>query len=201
MTPGLLARVIAISGHDGVGKSTLAEALVHALPGPVFRIALADALKEDTARHLRLPLSVVRAKPTASHLRDYMRALGWAMRQEHGMDHWLREWADRAQDARRHEWAWVIVDDVRHLNEFAFMTNGDAFMVTLQRDGTDPENALEHPLPIVREVNGVRELNVARLRVAHDRGGYIPAAHVAGQWTTEDALAVIMDALRAVGRV
>ena len=149
-----LEHVIALSGHDGVGKTTTAHLLAGALGGIV--ISLADTLKADAARHLGVPESVIRRKPTPPHLRDYMRALGWAKRQEHGLDFWLHRW--KAEVLRVPPGVPVIVDDVRHLNEADFMLMRGARLVCLMRPEVEPARytGVAHP-PIVEEVWMIRD--------------------------------------------
>jgi hypothetical protein len=164
-----LSRVIAISGHDGVGKSTLARELATHLGGVI--ISLADPLKHQTALHLGLAEVLVRAKPTPPHLRDYMRALGYAQRQENGEHYWVNQWYARALNALRDGASWVICDDVRHLNEFEFMDSHGAVSVALARFDAEPDITVSQP-PIISEVWGIR-FEIIRRAVT---GGPFPSA-------------------------
>jgi hypothetical protein len=155
-----LSRVIAISGHDGVGKSTLARELAAHLGGVI--ISLADPLKHQTAMHLGLTEEQVRAKPTPPHLRDYMRALGYAQRQESGEHYWVNQWYARALTALRDGASWVICDDMRHVNEFEFMDSHGAVSVALARYGTEPAAQETYP-PIIAEVWDIRNRMLRRM--------------------------------------
>lgn len=155
-TSRALSHVLALSGHDGAGKTTTARAFADLTGGVV--ISLADLLKEQAAAHLGVPVATLYAKPTPEHLRAYMRALGWAMRVEHGAGYWLQAWHARAAESGARV---VIVDDVRHVNEAEYVLERGAALVSVTRAGTDPALTPDTP-PIIREVFDIRRAVLSR---------------------------------------
>ncbi|MHA0048632.1 hypothetical protein [Deinococcus sp. PEB2-67] len=153
--PPIPGRIIGLSGHDGSGKTTTARVIAELTGGVI--ISLADPLKAQAAQHLGLTEAEVRLKPTPPHLRNYLRALGWAMRVESGADYWLRLWHAHALRLLHRGVPVVIVDDVRHINEYdwiAHLTSG--YVAALYRADTEPDIADNLP-PIITEVWDVRQ--------------------------------------------
>lgn len=158
------SNVLALSGHDGTGKSTTARTCIPRLvtdtPHPVYgTVPLAEALRVEASRHLNLPVNRLFEKPTPDHLRAYMRALGWTMRVEHGPEYWLRRWDATVSEVEQDNGLpgmTYLVDDVRHLNEAEWFTTRGACLICLVRQDTEPERTPDLP-PIIEEVFQVRE--------------------------------------------
>lgn len=163
-------KVIAISGHDSTGKTTLARNLANLITArnlTVSLLPLAHELKADLAR-LGLPAF---EKPTSDPMRDLLRSYGWAARVHLGMLHWLDRWEAAALDLNPDV---IIVDDVRHLNEYRWMRDCNAHIITLHAHSTEPRRTPELP-PIVTEIWDVRGANLATKGhlPAHQRAAHI----------------------------
>jgi hypothetical protein len=153
-------KYLGISAHDGVGKSSTAQLVAHALSGVILPLAL--PLKEQAAKHLNIPLEQLVRKPMPDYLRAYLRDYGWAMRQLHGEDYWVKMWEFSAQSAVWPLEDWICCDDLRHLNEYHHFDQSGGVVVSLERTVAEPPrlrdgSEIMYP-PIISEIWDVREL-------------------------------------------
>jgi hypothetical protein len=82
-----------------------------------------------------------------------MRAYGWARRVNNGMDYWLNRWEEAAVASKADV---VIVDDVRHINEYDFMLLHGGHFVALEIASVEPLRTPDLPA-IIQEVWDVRD--------------------------------------------
>lgn len=175
-----MTNFIGLVGHDGAGKSTLAKAIAATASRMGIQSAVVGLAKELREELIRLGYSheSVYAKPTPKHIRDLLRAHGYARRVEEGGDYWLNkvllpsgEMGSATAHLRRTDI--IATDDVRHLNE-ALRYRQHGLLVALYRPATDPkdlgaENETAYP-PIIHEVFASRELAQIKLDVPEMEG-------------------------------
>lgn len=144
-------RVIGLAGPAGVGKTTLAEALVDKLG--YERMSFATALKEFADAMVSTediggisftaPLSVI-DKTTA---RPWLVAIGAGARQAFGKDFWVDQFHNRLMnklEGHWHETVKVVIDDVRYPNEVSYIEDElGGVVILLDRADIEPANPEE----------------------------------------------------------
>lgn len=150
--------VLALSGHDGSGKTTLARVIAEQYGGQV--VSFAAPLKDDLIA-LGYDRDRILSKPTPPHLRALMRAHGEASRAEMGVDYWVRRWMLSAATARDQGARIVVVDDLRHVSELLSMWHLGGTVIGLLRPEAEPD-----PADLgVNRVESVREVWAVRSRI------------------------------------
>ncbi len=133
--------LIALHGHDEVGKSTTAHALSDALNARGLRTAVLS-LGAQIRRDVATLGYDAWQKPTPPHLRELLRAHGEGARAAFGQDYWIdRLMQDQhAGEAHGMDVDVVIVDDCRQMHEYTYFTQqpGTAF-VSLVRQDAEPD--------------------------------------------------------------
>jgi hypothetical protein len=152
---------IGIAGHDGSGKSLLAQMIrEHVGKDECAILPLAQGLRREVnLANFADPWR----KPTPEHLRALLRAWGWSRRVEEGEDYWLN--IARA-DIRNllSVGTLTVTDDVRHENEARWFAN-NGVLVAVHRPASDPIVTPDLP-PIVREVDVAKRL--AHISIRND---------------------------------
>lgn len=151
-------RVIGISGPDGCGKSTLAEAIMSNASDrfrPV-RIAFAEVLRDEVQLLLERDGDKdanAWQKPTPDWLRNLLR--GWGdYKRSQSPDYWVKSWQTLLQihiRRRMTEEFLVIADDIRYTNEAEAVHNLGGTVLYLD-DAAVPDHQLLHELLDVREM-------------------------------------------------
>lgn len=147
-------RVIGISGSDGCGKSTLAEAIIHRA-GDRFhpvRVPFAEQLRHEVRNLLADDVDVWQ-KPTPPWLRSLL--VGWGgYKRSINPDYWVEAWQGLLQfwgTRQTESELLVVVDDVRYRNELSAVQHLGGTVLYLD-DAGQPDHTLGHELVEVRSM-------------------------------------------------
>lgn len=134
-------QIIAISGHKQSGKDTVCDILKSLIKPPArcYRIGFADKLKEEVAANLGISVAYLEShKPNfrlilQGYGSDYKRDLI-------SKDYWVIKLVEKLRDLpeTKHN-SYVIVPDVRFLNEANTLRNLSAIFIRVKRDISDEQ--------------------------------------------------------------
>lgn len=161
-------RVIGISGPDGCGKSTLAEAIqTHAVAKgyPTYIAPFATQLRQELMDVMQAecdrnhPHDTVPnpwEKPTPDFMRNLLRGWGdWKRTMD--PDYWVESWVNRLavlEEQNDNPRLVVVADDVRYENEAMAVTFSGGTVLYLD-DASQPDHTLGHELVEVRSMADV----------------------------------------------
>ena len=150
-------KIIALTSHDGSGKSTIARVILAEYGGTL--VPFAEAIRKDLIG-MGFSVPAVRDKPTSEHMRSLMRAYGHALRTEYGPDHFIRRWQQAVTALGRDDQggehpAPFIVDDLHFVSEFIALDELGAMFISIESDYSEPDPREVHP-QIVEQVWAVR---------------------------------------------
>jgi len=128
--------IIALAGPDGVGKSTVASAIVNATwsghntpnPSPSAGIARFAQPLHDAAELL------CEHDRKSQKWREWMRKAGESVRQKHGSHHMIDTLAGKVRYSRALFW---VIDDLRTIHEASWVHSDRGVVIELKRDGVD----------------------------------------------------------------
>ena len=145
--------IVGICGGLRSGKSTLAQMFSSNHSDRVRRISFADGVREQVAQGMNLihPVELVRFDKQI--LRPILQAWGNGMRELKGEDYWIDYMLDQPFWSLIPDNSVVIIDDVRYLNEAAFIIEEGGFLIRLdcdeqtriERGAKNDETELNHP--------------------------------------------------------
>ena len=140
--------VIGVSGKKGSGKDTFFHMLEKNSKIPVYRLALADTLKNEIYERILKPDGLERQLldnvETKENFRTLLQWWGTEYRRRMFQDeYWLVKLAEQIKQYDGQN-VIVVVTDVRFQNEFKFLKEMNGLMVRIARPNTDA-CADEHP--------------------------------------------------------
>lgn len=116
-------KLIGFLGKAGVGKTTLANAIIEMGQYPFQKYAFADGVREIARK--AFPQYGFK-KPYSSNERDILVAVGQTAREIHP-NYWVELLGKKIQDK-----SYVIIDDIRFQNEVDFLKNQGFLIVKLE---------------------------------------------------------------------
>lgn len=175
-------RIIGICGHARHGKDTAAEAFLQR--GGVYRIALADKLKEDVAElYPDFPefavaydelgrISYPNMRPDTDPWRKAVVRRTWQVWGTQGRryifaDYWLWQFADRAMQKATEGFGAIVIPDVRFKNEAEHIRNTWGGIIVGVDRGDYREPGVDYTHDSEREVPEILA-DMANYRVFND---------------------------------
>ena len=138
--------VIGVSGKKRSGKDTFFQMLEKHSSVPVYRLALADTLKNEIYERILKPDGLERSMLDNDATKEQFRTLlqWWGTEYRRRLfrdDYWLAKLSEQLEQYKDQD-AIVVITDVRFPNEFSFIKSIGGLMVRVSRPGlpnaTDP---------------------------------------------------------------
>ena len=158
--------LIGLTGKAGHGKDTLCQAIQRISPIPVWRVAFADALKQEVSVTMGIPVETLEREK--NRFRLLLQFWGTEYRRHDDPAYWINKVRPKLQQiaaSAPNKEALCIITDVRFPNEVEMIESefgGKTFRVV--RESVEPsrhevarghvsENAISYPLPEIRNGN------------------------------------------------
>jgi energy-coupling factor transporter ATP-binding protein EcfA2 len=121
-------KIIAISGPDGCGKSTLARSLKELIRGKSYVAPIAYVLRKELSDKLGIPLEELTKKPTSAPIRNLLRGYGEYQR---SLDpyYWIDQWVEYRYKVLYSTIS--IVDDLRFIQEHEVLSQLGSVTISL----------------------------------------------------------------------